>query len=133
MERKNSLVRPLPNFVRDELRMTCALKAYSLIKTGKARRLPDQHTAMLKFFHGQPQSHPPQIKLLAEGHVNYSALYEEEDVIVKSKKKSNRATKTPIIRIKLKDIISNNPHASYYSGTGIRFSNLEGKIVWGIN
>ena len=86
-KKKKTAITPLPKFIHDELRMPCALKGYSLLKTGKAMRLPDQHSAMQKFFHGQPPLHPSQIKLLAEAHVNYSALYDEEEVLIKSKKK----------------------------------------------
>lgn len=126
-KKKKALVKPLPKYIRDELRMTCALKGYSLLKTGKAMRLPDQHAAMHKFYHGLTPSHPPQIKLLSDAHVNYSALYEEEEVLIKSKKKSQKATKASITRMKLKAMISNNSHASFYSGTDIRFSDLEKK------
>ncbi len=82
--------------------------------------------------HGKPPPHTLQIELLAEGHVNYSALYEEEDVLKKSKK-SNKATKTSITRIGLKDIISNDPHSSYYCGIDIQYEDLEKKIGWEIN
>ena len=37
---------PLSRYIRDELRMTCALKAYSDLKSGKSRRLPDQYEFM---------------------------------------------------------------------------------------
>ena len=77
---------PLPSYVRNELRMTCAMKGYSGIKTGKSMRLPDQYAAMDKYFHCKTPTHPPQIKLLAEGHVNYSALYNEVDVTIKKTK-----------------------------------------------
>merc|ERR1740124_1861707 len=44
---------------------------------------------MDKFFHGKTPTHPAQIKLLAEAHLNYCALYEEVDVAVKKKKAAN--------------------------------------------
>ena len=53
-------------------------------------RLSDQYAHMHKFYHGQTPSHPPQIKLLADAHVNYLELYDEEEVLVKSKKKSKK-------------------------------------------
>ena len=81
-------VKPLPRNIHDELRMTCALNRYLILKTGKAMRLSDQYAHMHKFYHGQTPSHPPQIKLLADAHVNYLALYDKEEVLVKLKKQS---------------------------------------------
>ena len=92
-KKKKAAIKPLPKYIRDELRMTCALKGYSLLKTGKAMRLPDQHAAINKFYHGQTPSHPPLIKLLADAHVNYSVLYDEEEVQIKSKKKIKKLIK----------------------------------------
>ena len=126
-KKKESVVKPLPRYIRDELRMTCALKGYSKLKTGKAKRLPDQHLAMHKFYHGQTPSHPPQIKLLADAHVNYSELYDEEEVHIKTKKKTKKVNKSSITRMKLKNRVSNDAHVSYYSGIDIRFSDLERK------
>ena len=128
-KKKKGVIKPLPRYIRDELRMTCALKGYSQVKTGKAMRLPDQHLAMHKFYHGQTPSHPPQIKLLADAHVNYSELYDEEEINIESKRKSQKATKSSMTRMKLKNRVSNDANVSYYSGTDIRFSDLEKKIV----
>ena len=122
-----AMAKPLPKYIRDELRMTCALKAYSALKTGKSMRLPDQHAAMDKFFHGKTPTHPAQIKLLAEAHLNYCALYEEMDVTVK-KKNDSTGSKTTAVSFKLKDIVTNDRSRLYYSGTDIRYEYLEKKI-----
>ena len=55
---------PLSQYIRDELQMTCALKAYSDLNSGKLCRLPDRYEFMQKFYHGKVPSRPPQIKLL---------------------------------------------------------------------
>ena len=102
------VIKPLPKQVRDKIRMTCALKGYLVVKTGKQMRLPDQYAAMNKFYHGKISTHPAQIKLLAEGHVNYSALYNEVDVTLKNKRTSNKTSKTSVIRYKLKDMVTNS-------------------------
>ena len=87
--------KPLPRYIRDELRMTCALKGYSSSKSGKSRRVPEQFAFMDKFFRGKAPSHPPQIKLLAEGHLNYREMYEEVDVTVKKKRLRNHLLLPP--------------------------------------
>ena len=90
-------------------------------------RLPDQYAAMDKFFHGKMPTHPPQIKLLAEAHLNYSGLYEEVSLIVKKKKASSKASKRTSLSFKLKDMVSNNSSRVFYSGTDIRYEDLEKK------
>ena len=79
----------LPRFIHDELRMTCALKGYSSLKTGKSRRLPDQYLYMEKFYHGKVPSHPAQIQLLAKGHLNYRDMYDVVSVKVTKKRIPN--------------------------------------------
>ena len=85
---------PLPRYIREELRMTCALKGYSSLKVGKSRRLPEQYEYMNKFYHGKVPSHPPQIKLLAEGHLNYKDLYESISVNITKKKNGEQIATT---------------------------------------
>ena len=116
----------LPRFIRDELRMTCALKGYSSLKTGKSRRLPDQYLFMEKFYHGKVPSHPAQIQLLAEGHLNYRDMYDSVSVKV-TKKKTSKSSTPSATRFKLKDILSNNSSRSFYCGEDILYSDLEKK------
>ena len=35
------VIKPLLRYIRDELRMTCALKEYLSLKYGKSRRVPE--------------------------------------------------------------------------------------------
>ena len=100
---------PLPRAVRDELRMTVVLKEYSTLKSGKPRRLPDQYAFMDQYFHGKVPSHPPQIQLLAEGHANYSGLYDEVITPITNKNTKSKSTSPPVTLLKLRDILTNNP------------------------
>ena len=118
---------PLPRYIRDELRMTVALKGYSSLKTSKARRLPEQYEYMHKFFHGKVPSHPAQIKLLAEGHLNYRDLYDVVNVNVTKKKVSRNQTPPSALKLKLKDILTNYSSRSFYSGEDIFHLDLEKK------
>ena len=83
---KSKAHKHLPRYIRDELRMTCALKGYSLLKTGKSRRLPNQYLYIEKNYHGKVPSHPAQIQLLAEGHLNYRDMYDVVSVKVTKKR-----------------------------------------------
>ena len=120
---------PLPRSIRDELRMTVALKGYSRLKCGKPRRLPDQYSFMEKFFHGIKPSHPPQIQLLAEAHMNYRDLYDEVTYPVTNKTTKSKSSSPPASLFKLRDILTNNSSHSYYSGIDINYSDLEKKKV----
>ena len=53
----------LPALIRNELRMTCALKGYNILKSGKSKRLTEQQALMANNYHGRPPNHPPQIEL----------------------------------------------------------------------
>ena len=44
---------PLPKGIRDELRMTCALKGYSAIKCGGGKKLTQQYSNIEKNYHGK--------------------------------------------------------------------------------
>ena len=96
--------------------MTVALKGYSSLKTGKSRRLPEQYDFMHKFFHGKVPSHPAQIMLLAEGHLNYRDLYDVVNVKVTKKKASSKQTLPSASKLKLKDILTNYLSRSFYCG-----------------
>ena len=111
--------KPLLKYIRDELKMTCALKSYSSLKTGKSMRLPDQYAAMDKFFNGKTPAHPVQIKLLVKLHLNYCALYGEVNMVVKKKRDAKKASKNAVISFELKDMVTNDSSRVFVSGTDI--------------
>ena len=65
----------LPKQVRDELRMTVALQAFSHIKGGKGKTTKMQNDAMFSYYHGVQPQRPSQIKMLCDGNLRYHALY----------------------------------------------------------
>ena len=71
---------PLPKNIRDELRMSCALRGYSDLKCGKSRRITQQYEAMYEFYHGKPPHKPSQIHMLASANLNYADLYDEVNI-----------------------------------------------------
>ena len=125
-KKKTKLNPPLPRYIRDELRMTVALKGYSLLKILKARRLPEQYDFMHRFYHGKVPSRLAQIQLLAEGHLNYRELYELVNVKITTKK-ANKQTPPSPSKYKLKDILTNYSSRSYFCGEDILHLDLEKK------
>ena len=107
--------------------MTCALKGYSSLKSGKSRRLPEQYEYMHNFFHGKVPSHPPQIKVLAEGHLNYRDLYDAVNVKITKEKVGNKLIPPSTSKLKLKEVLTNYSSQSYYCGEDIFHLDLEEK------
>ena len=62
--------RPLPKFVRNDLPTACALKGFIELRSGKSKRVIEQHNQMARFYHGKPPKYPSQIKLLADRKLN---------------------------------------------------------------
>ena len=117
----------LPKHIRNELRMTCAMRGFSKLKTGSKKHLKDQRDTMFKFYHGRPPNHPSQIKLLSEGRLAYSELYDE--VLIPSTNKNESSE--PVKRLRLKHILTRDDTRNYYSGTDIRANDLEKKNLTG--
>ena len=85
---KKQQIGPMPNYIRNELKMTCAMKGFSDMKCGTSKRLADQYTFLTRFYHGDAPNYASQIKLLAEGKHVYRTLYDEVEVTT-TKKKDN--------------------------------------------
>ena len=76
----------LPIAIRNELRMLCAMRGYSIMKGGKGKTLMQHHDSLFAFYHGKPPSRPSQINMLAKGSYCYSELYECNQRVATSKK-----------------------------------------------
>ena len=74
-----SLHQHFPKSVRDELRMTCALRGFSAMREGDGKSLPKQYIFMHKFYHGDNNKAPSQIRMLAEGMSPYNDLYSSKE------------------------------------------------------
>ena len=119
---KNKPPLPLPRDLRNEMRMTVALRGYADIKCGRSMKLPDQHKKLFDFFHGKP-SCPPQIELFAQANINYRDFFDSETVT--SSKKTD--TSSDIVRYYLKPSITQDPTRRYFSGVDLRYDDLEKK------
>ena len=56
------------------------------MKGGKGKTNMQQHDTLFAYFHGKPPSRPSQIKMLCDGGVSYSAIYDSIQRVVTSKK-----------------------------------------------
>ena len=118
----------LPFAIRGELRMACALKAYSHLKQGKGKTIMQQHDSMFAYFHGKPTTHPSQIKLLAEGSTSqYRELYESIQNVATSKK-DDSVTTTELL---LKKSLHRDPVRTFRAGKVINYLDLEKKAING--
>ena len=74
---KRKKARPnLPKHIRDELRMTVALRGYDYLKKSGPKTLVLQANELYEFYHGKEPSRPSQILLLTQGMLQYSSLFE---------------------------------------------------------
>ena len=76
----------LPKPIRDELRMTCALRGYSTIRTGSGMTVAVQREKMEQFYHAVKGKSPSQIQMLCEAKIDYADLLETSDIAVVTKK-----------------------------------------------
>ena len=103
------------------------MRGYSKLKTGPKRNVKDQREKMAQFYHGRPPNHPSQIKLLSEGRLAYSDLYDEVQIPTTSKNDKDGTIKC----LRLKRILSRDKCRIYYSGVDIRADDLEKKNLTG--
>ena len=121
---KKKVVKPLPKLIRDEIRMCCALRAFSTLKCGNAKRLKDQYVDMASFYHGKKPNNPSQISLLCNASYSYRALF--DTTISVATKKTDDSTSISVST--LKKSLTRDNYRDYYSGTDINVFDLEKKI-----
>ena len=124
---KKATVVKLPKNIRDELRMTVALRAYSKIKCGTGKKKKLQELEMSRFFHGLAPNYPSQIKLLADASYTYACLYDEE--LLPATKKNDSTTTTT--QLTLKSIILPGTLTKYQARIDITHLDLEKRLRTG--
>ena len=67
---------PLSRDLRQEMKMTVALKGLSQMKESNAKNKASQENEMHRFFHGEEPTFPSQLKMFCEGHYVYRDFYE---------------------------------------------------------
>ena len=117
----------LPKEIRDELRMTAALRCYSIMRSGGAKSLNAQYEYMSSLFHGDEPSIPSNIKMLSNGVYLYKPLYDvSSDNAVVLAKSATESSASPS-NLSLKVTLSRNKSRLYFSNIDILYSDLEKK------
>ena len=111
--------------IRNELRMTCALHGYSVMRMDNGKTLAKQKEFINAFYHGNTTNTPSQIKMLAEGVSLYSDLYNSRITKVLSKK-SQKSTKRT--KLYLKESLSREPNRSFCVDDEIKYDDLEKNV-----
>ena len=86
------VIERLPNEIRNELRMACALKGCNHMRGGKGKTLRQQNDFMCAFYYGKESSRPSQIDLLCKGSYEYVDSCETEQNMSTSKSDSSSTT-----------------------------------------
>ena len=116
-----------PKSIRDELRMTCALRGFSAMRQGDWKTLAKQYEFLDHFYHGQATKSPSQIQMLAEGVSPYNDLYNSKSVtIVTHKSKGGKSHQ--VKKLYLKENLSRDTSRLFYVGDPITYTDLEKKI-----
>ena len=68
--------RELQKELRDELRMTAAMRCYSIMRTGASKGLNAQYEYMSSLYHGDDPSIASNIKMLCQGSYVYKDMYD---------------------------------------------------------
>ena len=112
--------------VRDELRMTAAMRCYSLLRSGGSKSLNSQYDYMSSLYHGDEPSIPSNIKMLCDGSFVYKELYDiaGDEAVVSKSSSDDSDSRT---NLSLKVSLSRNKSRMFFVGTDILRSNLEKK------
>ena len=112
--------------IRDELRMTAAMRCYSILRTSGSKSLTAQYDYMSSLFHGDDPSIPSNIKLLCEGSYVYKDLYDivEDDAVVSRSSIQNTECRSSL---SLKVSLSRNKSRVFFAGKHIVRSDMEKK------
>ena len=119
---------PLPKLskvIRDEIRMTCALRGFSTLIEGSRNTKNRQFDQMYHFYHGKKTHRPSQIRMLCQGQGIYSAMYDSFPVIVTSK----NGTTESVTRLHLKPSLHRDLNINYRADYDLVSEDLERKTV----
>ena len=127
---KKALASPkdLQKEIRDELRMSAALRCYSIMRSGNAKSLQMQYETMSNLFHGDEPSIASNIKMLCDGSYIYRDLFDLEESTDAITSKSSQSTVTSQVpKLTLKPNLSRDKSCIYFAGKHILRSDLEKK------
>ena len=112
--------------LRDELRLTAAIRCYSVLRSGGAKSTSAQHEYMFNLFHGDGSSIPSNIQMLCDGSYIYRSLFDaNESEAVTSK--SDEANNESRLSLSLKASLTRDNSRKYFAKLDFLPSDLEKK------
>ena len=120
--KKKVAIKPLPKSIRDELRMTAAMRCYSMLQQGRTKKVKELQSDIADLFHGNPTaSIPSQVQLLCNASFTNKSIYLEE-VVVSTNKNSSKSDVTMKV---LRPLLSKDNTRKYFFGKDILTLDLE--------
>jgi len=123
--KKRAALPKLPKLIRDEIRMTCALKGFSNLIQGKGKNRNQQYDQMYIFYHGKKPHRPSQIRMLCNGQGSYRDMYDSSQVMVTSKSGDTES----VTRLYLKPSLHLDLNTDYRADYDLLSEDLERKTV----
>ena len=119
-----SASKELPKEVRDELRLTVAMRCYSIMRSGSAKSLNAQYEHMSALYHGNEPSIPSNIKMMCDGCYLYKELFDVvEGGTITSKCDDVDATSQSTFSLKIS--LTRDTSRTYIAGRDILVHDLE--------
>ena len=121
-----SLPKELQKELRDELRMTAAMRCYSIMRSGGSKSLNAQYEYMSSLYHGDAPSIASNIKMLCCGSYVYRDMYDTHlgDSILTKSSDTNAESRH---RLSLKVELSRDKSRVYFAEEDIFLLDLEKK------
>ena len=116
----------LPKQIRDELRMTAAMRCYSVLREGDGKKLSEFYSSMFDLYHGNESSSiPSHINLLCKASFCFRALYDTKTKTTTNKNTTNNQDDTETYV--LKPQLARGTNQSFISNVDISVKDLEKK------
>ena len=116
----------LPKYIRDELRMTVALRCFSVLREGNGKKLTELYSSMFDAYHGNESlSIASNLKLLCNASYVFKSLF--DDKVQNNTSKSTSSDSGDVVSYVLKEKLARGSNQSFFAGIDITTDDLEKK------
>ena len=112
--------------LRDEMRLTAAMRCFSILRSGGSKSTSAQHDYMFNLFHGDGKSIPSNIEMLCSGSYFYKDLYDAVDSETVLSKSDNTDAESRI-SLSLKANLYRDSSRTYFANVDILATDMEKK------
>ena len=112
--------------LRDELRLTAAMRCFSIMRSGSSKSTSAQHEYMFKLFHGDGNSVASNIEMLCNATYNYKDMYDVDDTQAVVSKTDSADAESRLV-YSLKTCLHRDDTRKYYANIEITVRDLEKK------